>query len=68
MVNSRYIETLTPEVSKDTRSGFGEGLLQAGQANDNIVGLCADLTGSLKMGGFKKAFPDRFFMVGFAEA
>ena len=50
MVNSRYIETLTPEVSKDTRSGFGEGLLQAGQANDNIVGLCADLTGSLKMG------------------
>ncbi|MGB0196639.1 MAG: transketolase family protein, partial [Flavobacteriales bacterium] len=68
MVNSRYIETLTPEVSKDTRSGFGEGLLQAGQANDNIVGLCADLTGSLKMGGFKKAFPDRFFQVGIAEA
>ena len=38
MVNSRYIETL-PEESKDTRSGFGEGLLQAGQANDNIVAL-----------------------------
>lgn len=68
MVNSRYIDTLTPEVSKDTRSGFGEGLLQAGQANDNIVALCADLTGSLKMGGFKKAFPDRFFQVGIAEA
>ena len=68
MVNSRYIETLSPTESKDTRSGFGEGLLQAGQANDNIVALCADLTGSLKMGGFKKAFPDRFFQVGIAEA
>ena len=69
MVNSRYIDnTLTPEVSKDTRSGFGEGLLQAGQANENIVALCADLTGSLKMGGFKKAFPTRFFQVGIAEA
>ena len=68
MVNSRYIDSLTPEVSKDTRSGFGEGLLQAGQANDNIVALCADLTGSLKMGGFKNAFPERFFQVGIAEA
>ncbi|HBP44469.1 MAG TPA: hypothetical protein DD635_01110, partial [Flavobacteriales bacterium] len=68
MVNSRFIETLTPELSKDTRSGFGEGLLQVGQANDNIVALCADLTGSLKMGSFKKAFPDRFFQAGIAEA
>jgi len=54
--------------SKDTRSGFGEGLLELGRENENIVALCADLTGSLKMNGFAKEFPDRFFEVGFAEA
>jgi transketolase len=53
---------------KDTRSGFGDGLLEAAQNNDKIVGLCADLTGSLKMGAFQKAFPDRFFQTGIAEA
>lgn len=53
---------------KDTRSGFGEGLLEAGQKNPNVVGLCADLTGSLKMHAFRKAFPERFFQVGIAEA
>jgi len=53
---------------KDTRSGFGAGLLEVGQANDKVVALCADLTGSLKMGDFKKAFPDRFYQVGIAEA
>ncbi len=53
---------------KDTRSGFGAGLLEAAQRNDNIVGLCADLTGSLMMDGFQKAFPHRFFQVGIAEA
>lgn len=53
---------------KDTRSGFGDGLLEAGKKNNNVVGLCADLTGSLKMGDFKKAFPERFFQVGIAEA
>lgn len=53
---------------KDTRSGFGEGLLEAGKRNDKVVGLCADLTGSLKMGDFQKAFPERFFQVGIAEA
>lgn len=68
MVNSRFISTLTPTTSKDTRSGFGEGLLAAGQANDAVVGLCADLTGSLKMDAFKAAFPERFFQVGIAEA
>lgn len=53
---------------KDTRSGFGAGLLELGKANPNVVGLCADLTGSLKMGDFKKEFPKRFFQVGIAEA
>ncbi len=53
---------------KDTRSGFGIGLLEAGKANPNVVALCADLTGSLKMGDFKKEFPNRFFQVGIAEA
>ncbi|EIM75022.1 transketolase central region [Nitritalea halalkaliphila LW7] len=53
---------------KDTRSGFGDGLVEAGKQNPNVVGLCADLIGSLKMGDFQKAFPDRFFQVGIAEA
>lgn len=53
---------------KDTRSGFGDGLLEAAQKNPNIVGLCADLTGSLKMNAFQKEFPERFFQVGIAEA
>ena len=53
---------------KDTRSGFGDGLLEAGRKNPNVVGLCADLIGSLKMGAFQKEFPDRFFQTGIAEA
>jgi len=53
---------------KDTRSGFGAGLLELGKQNENVVGLCADLIGSLKMGDFKNAFPERFFQVGIAEA
>jgi transketolase len=53
---------------KDTRSGFGEGLLELGKENENVVALCADLTGSLKMNAFEDAFPDRFFQVGIAEA
>ncbi len=53
---------------KDTRSGFGAGLLEAGRRNENVVGLCADLIGSLKMGDFQKEFPERFFQVGIAEA
>lgn len=53
---------------KDTRSGFGEGLLEIGKKNPNVVALCADLTGSLKMDAFQKAFPERFFQVGIAEA
>jgi transketolase len=53
---------------KDTRSGFGEALLQLGKENPNIFALCADLTGSLKMDAFKKEFPDRFIQTGIAEA
>ena len=53
---------------KDTRSGFGDGLTELGQKNKNVVALCADLTGSLKMNEFKKNHPDRFFQVGIAEA
>ncbi len=53
---------------KDTRSGFGAGLLELGNTNSNVVALCADLTGSLKMNDFKNSFPDRFFQIGIAEA
>ena len=53
---------------KDTRSGFGDGLYEIGRKNKNVVALCADLTGSLKMNQFKNDFPERFFQVGIAEA
>lgn len=59
---------LTYTEKKDTRSGFGDGLLELGKSNPDVVGLCADLIGSLKMGAFQKEFPDRFFQVGIAEA
>jgi transketolase len=54
--------------NKDTRSGFGEGLAALGEQNPNVVALCADLTGSLKMDAFQKAYSDRFFQAGIAEA
>lgn len=54
--------------NKDTRSGFGAGLLEAGRKNEKVVGLVADLTGSLKMDDFKNEFPERFFQAGIAEA
>jgi transketolase len=53
---------------KDTRSGFGAGLSELGKTNPDVVALCADLTGSLKMDAFQKEHPDRFFQVGIAEA
>ncbi len=53
---------------KDTRSGFGAGLSELGKKNDQVVALCADLTGSLKMDAFAKEHADRFFQVGIAEA
>lgn len=52
----------------DTRSGFGAGLEELGKTNPNVVALCADLTGSLKMDAFKNNHPERFFQVGIAEA
>jgi transketolase len=54
--------------NKDTRSGFGEGLAELGRSNPDVVALCADLTGSLKMDAFQKENPDRFFQAGIAEA
>lgn len=62
MKHYTYTET------KDTRSGFGDALLECGRNNPNVVALCSDLTGSLKMNGFAKEFPDRFFQTGIAEA
>lgn len=52
----------------DTRSGFGVGLAEIGDLNEDVVALCADLTGSLKMNAFKDAHPERFFQIGIAEA
>ncbi|MCR6641535.1 MAG: transketolase family protein [Sporocytophaga sp.] len=62
------MKKFTFEEKIDTRSGFGVGLVEAGRLNSNVVALCADLIGSLKMGDFIKEFPDRFFQVGIAEA
>lgn len=62
------MKTYTNTGSKDTRSGFGDGLTELGQKNPNVVALCADLTGSLKMNEFEKNHPERFFQVGIAEA
>jgi transketolase len=54
--------------NKDTRSGFGAGILELGRTNPNVVALCADLAGSLKLDAFIKEFPDRYVQVGIAEA
>jgi transketolase len=63
-----HMKKYTYTEEKDTRSGFGAGLLELGKTNPNVVALCADLTGSLKMDAFQKEFPERFFQVGIAEA
>ena len=60
----KYINT----GNKDTRSGFGAGLHELGKVNPNVVALCADLTGSLKMDAFAAEFPERFIQCGIAEA
>ena len=62
------MKNYTDTGKKDTRSGFGAGLTELGKTNENVVALCADLTGSLKMDEFKANHPDRFFQVGIAEA
>ena len=60
----KYIDT----GKKDTRSGFGAGLTELGKSNENVVALCADLIGSLKMNDFQNNHPERFYQVGIAEA
>ena len=62
------MKTYTYTEKKDTRSGFGAGLAELGRTNPNVVALCADLIGSLKMDEFIKENPERFFQVGIAEA
>ena len=62
------MKTYTYTEKKDTRSGFGAGLAELGRTNPNVVALCADLIGSLKMDKFIEENPDRFFQVGIAEA
>src|ERR1700751_4350773 len=68
MMTETTTKKFTYTEKKDTRSGFGAGLLELGKKNQNVVALCADLTGSLKMDAFQKEFPERFFQVGIAEA
>ena len=62
------MKTYTYTEKKDTRSGFGAGLTELGRTNPNVVALCADLVGSLKMNQFIDENPERFFQVGIAEA
>ena len=62
------MKTYTYTEKKDTRSGFGAGLAELGRTNPNVVALCADLVGSLKMDAFIAENPDRFFQIGIAEA
>ncbi|MCQ2283862.1 MAG: transketolase family protein [Bacteroidales bacterium] len=62
------MEKIESNILKDTRSGFGAGLVEAGKNNPNVFALTADVTGSVKMGDFKAEFPDRFIQVGIAEA
>lgn len=62
------MKTYTIQNEKDTRSGFGAGLDELGSSNPNVVALCADLTGSLKMDNFAKVHPDRFYQAGISEA
>ncbi|WP_452224335.1 transketolase family protein [Lacinutrix chionoecetis] len=62
------MKTYENQGNKDTRSGFGAGLTELGKTNENVVALCADLIGSLKMDDFKENHPERFFQVGIAEA
>jgi transketolase len=62
------LETITVTGNKDTRSGFGDGILEAARKNEKIIALTADLAGSLKLNGFMKEFPERFIQCGIAEA
>lgn len=62
------LSDITETGKKDTRSGFGDGILEAARKNENIVALTADLAGSLKLQGFMKEFPGRYIQCGIAEA
>ena len=62
------LQDYTDQGGKDTRSGFGVGMLELGRKNPNVVALCADLLGSLKLDDFVKEFPERFVQCGIAEA
>jgi transketolase len=62
------LQSITVTGNKDTRSGFGDGILEAARKNENIIALTADLLGSLKLNGFLKEFPERFIQCGIAEA
>ncbi|MEC5148306.1 transketolase C-terminal domain-containing protein [Chitinophaga sp. 212800010-3] len=62
------VKDIQPLNEKETRGGFGEGILEAGRRNPNVMALTADLLGSMKLNAFIKEFPDRFVQVGIAEA
>ncbi|WP_212001700.1 transketolase family protein [Chitinophaga sp. HK235] len=62
------VKDIQPLNEKETRAGFGEGILEVGRKNPNVVTLTADLLGSMKLNAFVKEFPDRFVQVGIAEA
>lgn len=62
------LKDIQPTGKKDTRSGFGDGIVEAARKNENIVALTADLLGSMKLQQFIKEFPERFIQVGIAEA
>ncbi|PZF72981.1 transketolase family protein [Taibaiella soli] len=62
------IQDIKPLNEKETRAGFGDGILEAGRKNPNVVALTADLAGSLKLNAFIKEFPERFVQCGIAEA
>src|SRR3989440_3249954 len=62
------LKDIQPSGKKDTRSGFGDGIVEVARKNKNIVALTADLAGSMKLQQFIKEFPERFFQVGIAEA
>lgn len=62
------LKDIQPSGKKDTRSGFGDGIVEVARKNPNIVALTADLAGSLKLQQFMKEFPERFVQVGIAEA
>lgn len=62
------LDTIEVTGNKDTRSGFGDGILEAARADENVVALTADLAGSLKLAAFIKEFPERYIQCGIAEA